>query len=47
MYLSTNQLGPAFEGMELGIGESIIMKAIGETCGKARENSVALRVVCQ
>ncbi len=34
IYLSTNQLGPAFEGVELGIGESIIMKAIGETCGK-------------
>lgn len=34
IYLSTNQLGPAFEGIELGIGESIIMKAIGETCGK-------------
>ena len=34
VYLSTNQLGPAFEGIELGIGESIIMKAIVEVCGK-------------
>ena len=34
VYLATNQLGPAYEGIELGIGESIIMKAIGETCGK-------------
>ncbi len=34
IYLCTNQLGPSFEGLELGVGESIIMKAIGETCGK-------------
>lgn len=34
MYLSTNQLGPAYDGLELGIGESIILKAIGESCGK-------------
>lgn len=37
IYLSTNQLGPAFEGLELGIGESIIMKAIRDSCGKTKE----------
>lgn len=34
IYLSTNQLGPAFEGLELGIGAATILKAIAETCGK-------------
>ncbi|KAL2315146.1 DNA ligase [Schizosaccharomyces pombe] len=34
VYLSINKLGPDYSGLELGIGESIIMKAIGESTGQ-------------
>lgn len=35
IYLATNRLGPAYEGLELGIGDSIVMKAIVEATGKS------------
>lgn len=28
------QLAPEYESLELGIGESLLMKAIGESCGR-------------
>lgn len=28
------QLAPEYESIELGIGESLLMKAIGESCGR-------------
>jgi DNA ligase 1 len=31
IYLSTNQLAPSYKGIELGIGESLLMKAISES----------------
>lgn len=33
-YLFINKLGPDYEGVELGLGESIIMKALGEGTGR-------------
>ncbi|GAA5962647.1 hypothetical protein JCM8115_005905 [Rhodotorula mucilaginosa] len=34
VYLCINRLAPEYESIELGIGESLLMKAIGESCGR-------------
>ncbi|GAA6061516.1 hypothetical protein JCM10212_004506 [Sporobolomyces blumeae] len=34
IYLCINRLAPEYESLELGIGESLLMKAIGESCGR-------------
>ncbi|KAM7278174.1 hypothetical protein ACFE04_005308 [Oxalis oulophora] len=34
LYLAANRIAPAHEGLELGIGESIIIKALAEAYGK-------------
>ncbi|KAI5481277.1 DNA ligase [Pseudohyphozyma bogoriensis] len=34
VYLCINRLCPDYEPLELGIGESLLMKAIGESCGR-------------
>jgi DNA ligase-1 len=35
MALAVNKLAPAFENVELGIGDSIMIKAVAETCGRS------------
>lgn len=35
VFLCINRLGPDYEGLELGLGESIIMKALGESTGRS------------
>lgn len=39
VYLSANKIAPAHEGLELGIGEASIIKALAEACGR-RENQI-------
>jgi DNA ligase-1 len=38
IYLATNKLAPQFEGIELGIGDMIMQKAIMEATGKSLKN---------
>lgn len=37
IHLMTNKLAADYEGIELGIGESLLMKAIGESCGRSMD----------
>jgi DNA ligase-1 len=54
LYLCTNRIGPAYEGLELGIGDGLLFKAIAETTGssvdqlkKAMEKEGDLAIVAE
>ncbi|KAK6187602.1 hypothetical protein SNE40_005593 [Patella caerulea] len=37
IYLCLNQLAPAYEGLELGVGDTVLMRAIAQTTGRSMD----------
>lgn len=46
VYLAANEIAPAHEGIELGIGEGSIIKAISEAFGRTEAQVKKLNTVC-
>ncbi|XP_055954640.1 DNA ligase 1 isoform X2 [Patella vulgata] len=38
IYLCLNQLAPAYEGLELGVGDTVLMRAIAQTTGRSMDH---------
>jgi DNA ligase-1 len=41
VYLSSNEVAPAYDGLELGIGDSLLVKAICEATGRNKVHYIA------
>lgn len=37
MYLASNSVFPAYDGLELGIGDSLLVKAVCEATGRRKD----------
>lgn len=46
VYLAANKIAPAHEGLELGIGDSSIIKALAQACGKSEKDVKKRYDVC-
>lgn len=47
VYLSANRIAPAHEGLELGIGDASIIKALAEACGRTEQQiKIQYKVFC-
>ena len=47
VYLCLNKLAPAYAGVELGVGDTLLMKAIAQATGKRKRPKTCLCKICK